>query len=130
MTKKLLQPPYHQRQKLIYLIYDSLRYLEVKMRKVSVILIAVFMIALLSSCSMHLSKIFGGNSSNASQVKPVKTKHVKATHTPPSPQNPAATPGAVSSPTPSAYYGGSTNYQPGTQSRVAFSITQLTGLGS
>ncbi len=100
------------------------------MKKVSVILIAAFMVLLLSSCSMHLSKVFGGNSSTTSQVKPAKTKHVKATHTPPSPENPAATPGAVSSPTPSAYHGGSTSYQPNTQARVNSPVAQLTGPGS
>jgi len=54
---------------------------------------------LLSSCSMHLglSRFF-----NPSSAQPTKAKHIKATHTPPSP--PSATPSAnqSSAPTPAA----------------------------
>ncbi|HEX2697470.1 MAG TPA: hypothetical protein VHM28_07140 [Anaerolineales bacterium] len=50
---------------------------------------------LLSSCSMHLglSKVFNPNSAQST-----KPKHIKATHTPPSP--PSATPSANQSATP------------------------------
>ena len=81
------------------------------MKKVSILLVSVFIVMLLSSCSMHLSKILGG-SSNTPQAKSTKTKHIKATHTPPSPPSSAATPGAESTPT-------STGYQPSTQQAKA-----------
>ena len=57
------------------------------MKKYSVLFVSVFIALLLSSCSMHLglSKLLSGNST------PTKTKHVKATHTPPSPPTATAT---------------------------------------
>jgi len=85
------------------------------MKKVSILLVSVFIVMLLSSCSMHLSKILGG-SSTTPQAKSTKTKHVKATHTPPSPASDSATPGAMSTPTPAAT---STGYQPSTQQAKA-----------
>ena len=53
-----------------------------KMKKYLVLFVSVFMAILLSSCSVHLGlgKLLSGNKST-----PPKTKHVKATHTPPSP---------------------------------------------
>ncbi len=69
------------------------------MKKYSILFLVPLFALLLSSCSMHLGlgKLFGSGSS-----QPTKAKHIKATHTPPSP--PTATPagtGAILS-TPSA----------------------------
>jgi hypothetical protein len=63
------------------------------MKKNSVLFLAAIMILLLSSCSMHLGlrKLLNGGSS-----QPTKAKHVKATHTPPSP--PTATPASMGAP--------------------------------
>ncbi len=57
------------------------------MKKYSILFLIPLFVLLLSSCSMHLglSKIFKSGS-----AQPTKTKHIKATHTPPSP--PTATP--------------------------------------
>jgi hypothetical protein len=88
------------------------------MKKVSILLIAIFTVILLSSCSMHLSKLLGGNT-NTPQAKSTKTKKVKATHTPPSPASAPATPDAMSTPTPNAT---STGYQPGSQQAKVVSM--------
>lgn len=55
------------------------------MKKYSIMLLVPLIAFLLSSCSMHLGlgKIFKSGSS-----QPTKTKHIKATHTPPSPPTP------------------------------------------
>ncbi len=70
------------------------------MKKYSILFLVPLIALLLSSCSMHLglSKIFKSGS-----AQPTKTKHIKATHTPPSPPTatPAGTGGALT-PTPAA----------------------------
>ncbi len=62
------------------------------MKKYSIVSVLALVALLLSSCSMHLglSRLFKSGS-----PQPTKTKHIKATHTPPSP--PTATPAAGSS---------------------------------
>ncbi len=57
------------------------------MKKYSIVFLVPLIAFLLSSCSMHLGlgKLFNSGSS-----QPTKAKHIKATHTPPSP--PTATP--------------------------------------
>ncbi len=69
------------------------------MKKYSILLLIPLIALLLSSCSMHLGlgKLLKGGSPQA-----VKTKHIKATHTPPSP--PTATPAGAEllTPTPLA----------------------------
>jgi hypothetical protein len=59
------------------------------MKKYSIVFLVPLIALLLSSCSMHLglSKLLKSGS-----PQPTKTKHIKATHTPPSP--PTATPAA------------------------------------
>lgn len=55
------------------------------MKKTTVISLSIVFTLLLSSCSMHLglSKLLGTSKSSAT----TKVKHVKATHTPPSPSS-------------------------------------------
>lgn len=70
------------------------------MKKYSIMFLVPLIALLLSSCSMHLGlrKLL-----NSSSPQPTKTKHIKATHTPPSP--PTATPagaGGALTPTPLA----------------------------
>src|SRR5512142_1728553 len=62
------------------------------MKKYAILVLSVLIALVLSSCSMHLGlgKLVNGGSS-----KTTKAKHIKATHTPPSP--PTGTPGAVGS---------------------------------
>ncbi len=71
------------------------------MKKYSLMLLVPLIALLLSSCSMHLglSKILKPGSGSA---QPTKTKHIKATHTPPSP--PTGTPAGAGllTPTPAA----------------------------
>lgn len=63
------------------------------MKKYSILFLAAIMVLLLSSCSMHLGlgKLLHGGSS-----QPTRAKHIKATHTPPSP--PTATPASMGAP--------------------------------
>lgn len=69
------------------------------MKKYSIMLLVPLIALLLSSCSMHLGlgKIFKSGSS-----QPVKTKHIKATHTPPSPPTPTPAGTGALIPTPSS----------------------------
>lgn len=80
---------------------------------------SVFLAILLSSCSVHLglSKILSGNST------PTKAKHVKATHTPPSPPTTAAV-APVLTPAPNTVTITSAGYQPNSlQVKVGDTVT-------
>ncbi len=92
------------------------------MKKYSVLLLTVAFATLLSSCSMHLglSKLLKGNAT------PTKTKHVKATHTPPSPSSAAATPAAALTPAANTVTITSTGYQPNSlQVKVGTTVTWM-----
>ena len=82
------------------------------MKKYAILALTVLIALVLSSCSMHLGL---GKLINGGSPKTTKAKHIKATHTPPSP--PTGTPGAMEAPmlTPSAANAitiTSTRYQP------------------
>jgi plastocyanin len=89
------------------------------MKKYSVLFMSVFMAILLTSCSMHLGlgKLLGNKST------PTKAKHVKATHTPPSP--PSATAMAPNlTPAPNTIMITNAGYQPNSlQVKVGTTIT-------
>src|SRR5258706_2553537 len=101
--------------------YDSAHCLEAKqkMKKYSVLFVSVFLAILLSSCSMHLGlgRLLSGNST------PTKTKHVKATHTPPSPPT-ATTVAPMLTPAPNTVMITSAGYQPNNlQVKVGDTVT-------
>jgi plastocyanin len=81
------------------------------MKRITLPTLFIVLALMLSSCSLHLglSKMLGGGGS----AKPAATKHVKATHTPPSPSSQnstgAQTPAAASGESVTITSGG---YQP------------------
>ncbi len=58
------------------------------MKKITFGSMLVIVALLLSSCQFHtgLGSLLGGKKSSSSSTATPKTKHVKATHTPPSPK--------------------------------------------
>ena len=90
------------------------------MKRYSVLFMSVFIAILLSSCSMHLGlgKLLSGKSTT-----PTKAKHVKATHTPPSPPT-ATTTAPQLTPAPNAITITGTGYQPNSlQVKVGDTVT-------
>ena len=96
-----------------------------EMKKIAVVSLMVFFTLLLSSCSMHLglSKLLGRNTPSPAKVK----KHIKATHTPPSPSSSAATtPGAMLTPGANTILITNLGYQPNPlQINVGTAITWM-----
>lgn len=94
------------------------------MKKTMVISLALFLTLLLSSCSMHLglSKLLGTN-----QPSTAKVKHIKATHTPPSPSSSVATtPGAMLTPAANTILITKLGYQPNSlQIKVGTTVTWM-----
>ena len=94
------------------------------MKKITFGSMLVIVALLLSSCQFHtgLGSLLGGKSSSSSTAT-TKTKHVKATHTPPSSKNPSAA-GTVVAPASNAVSITSAGFQPNALSvKVGTTVT-------
>ncbi len=95
------------------------------MKKITLMSVAIVFTLLLSSCSMHLglSKLLGTSKPSTT----TKVKHVKATHTPPSPSSAVlATPAAMLTPAANTILITKQGYQPNTwQVKVGTTVTWM-----